>query len=179
MSDPIETFLGLEIKNKNNFTKWVKMALENLNISFVCFYRVMFGPCIWTTLLFFVFQLNLPQILFLRCIIRPLSLIFLTFGEFDLGKPISSPPTMKCHSAMKGLVNYLWHRFVCFLIFFNNFFKRVPRTSIEFRCTLDTNLTSFNAEIYIPCLFSFSALFSPSGTHFSWSHFRQKVYKKV
>ena len=55
---------------------------------------------------------SLPQILFLRGIILPLSLILLTFGEFDLEKPISSPPTTKCHCALLfiGIFNNISQR---------------------------------------------------------------------
>ena len=73
MSDPIKTFLGLVRKLRIKIisqNKFLDHLIEN----------------------FFVFKLSLPQILFLKCIIIPLSLTFLTFGEFDLEKPISSPP---------------------------------------------------------------------------------------
>ena len=38
-----------------NDPKWVKMAFENLNISFISFHKVLFALSICTTLLFVVF----------------------------------------------------------------------------------------------------------------------------
>ena len=55
---------GLEKRNKNYFVKhfsgsndrkWVKMAFENLNISFITFHKIIFALGICTTLLFISF----------------------------------------------------------------------------------------------------------------------------
>ena len=72
------------------------MAFENLNISFITFHSVIFVLCICATFLFLCLLVNFAHILCLRGIILPLSLIILTFGQFDFENHISSLQHIEC-----------------------------------------------------------------------------------